>query len=46
MTSRDRVPYHIARAGLGFVPEDRQIFPDHTVEDNLVIGQKKCFITS
>jgi len=29
------------RAGLGFVPEDRQIFPDHTVEDNLVIGQKK-----
>src|SRR5216684_2022634 len=34
-------PYHIARAGLGFVPEDRQIFPDHTVEDNLVIGRKK-----
>ena len=23
------------------MPEDRQIFPDHTVEDNLVIGQKK-----
>src|SRR3981189_476047 len=34
-------PHHIARAGLGFVPEDRQIFPDHSVEDNLVIGQKK-----
>jgi branched-chain amino acid transport system ATP-binding protein len=34
-------PHHIARAGLGFVPEDRQIFPDHTVEDNLVIGRKK-----
>src|SRR3978361_2107587 len=34
-------PHHIARAGLGFVPEDRQIFPDHTVEDNLVIGAKK-----
>jgi branched-chain amino acid transport system ATP-binding protein len=34
-------PYHIARAGLGFVPEDRQIFPVHTVEDNLVIGAKK-----
>ena len=34
-------PHHIARAGLGFVPEDRQIFPDHTVEDNLVIAQKK-----
>ena len=34
-------PYHIARAGLGFVPEDRQIFPEHTVEDNLEIGHKK-----
>ncbi|MBH5385553.1 ABC transporter ATP-binding protein [Bradyrhizobium diversitatis] len=34
-------PHTIARAGLGFVPEDRQIFPEHTVEDNLVIGKKK-----
>ena len=34
-------PHHLARAGLGFVPEDRQIFPDHSVEDNLVIGHKK-----
>jgi len=34
-------PHHIARAGLGFVPEDRQIFPEHSVEDNLLIGQKK-----
>ena len=34
-------PHHNARAGLGFVPEDRQIFPEHTVEDNLVIGAKK-----
>ncbi|MFT4119594.1 ABC transporter ATP-binding protein [Bradyrhizobium sp.] len=33
-------PHTIARAGLGFVPEDRQIFPEHTVEDNLVIGRK------
>ena len=46
VTLRGRVvsglkPYHIARAGLGFVPEDRQIFPEHTVEDNLVIGAKK-----
>ena len=31
----------IARAGIGFVPEDRQIFPEHTVEDNLEIGAKK-----
>ncbi|MDE2582840.1 MAG: ABC transporter ATP-binding protein [Rhodospirillales bacterium] len=34
-------PYDIARAGIGFVPEDRQVFPDHTVEDNLLIGAKK-----
>jgi len=34
-------PHRIARAGIGFVPEDRQIFPDHTVEDNLAIAAKK-----
>ncbi|WP_128924812.1 ABC transporter ATP-binding protein [Bradyrhizobium guangxiense] len=34
-------PHTIARAGLGFVPEDRQIFPEHSVEDNLVIGKKR-----
>lgn len=33
--------HRIARLGLGYVPEDRQIFPDHSVEDNLVIGHKK-----
>ena len=31
----------IARAGVGYVPEDRQIFPDLTVEDNLTIAVKK-----
>jgi branched-chain amino acid transport system ATP-binding protein len=36
-----RKPYQIARAGLGYVPEDRQVFPEHTVEDNLLIGAKK-----
>ena len=30
-----------ARAGLGFVPEDRQVFPDHSVLDNLLIAAKK-----
>lgn len=34
-------PNRIARAGMGYVPEDRQVFPDHTVEDNLIIGAKK-----
>ena len=32
--------YRIARAGLGYVPEDRQVFPEHTVEDNLMIAAK------
>jgi branched-chain amino acid transport system ATP-binding protein len=36
-----RKPHAIARAGLGYVPEDRQVFPEHTVEDNLLIGAKK-----
>jgi branched-chain amino acid transport system ATP-binding protein len=36
-----RKPYVIARAGIGFVPEDRQVFPGHSVEDNLLIGAKK-----
>jgi len=36
-----RKPHVIARAGIGFVPEDRQVFPQHSVEDNLVIGAKK-----
>jgi branched-chain amino acid transport system ATP-binding protein len=34
--------YRIARAGLGFVPEDRQVFPEHTVEDNLAIAAKQA----
>lgn len=32
--------YRIARLGLGFVPEDRRIFTDLTVEDNLDIGRR------
>ena len=32
--------YRIARAGLGFVPEDRQVFPEHSVEDNLTLAEK------
>lgn len=34
-------PFRIARAGIGFVPEDRQVFPEHTVDDNLIVGAKK-----
>jgi len=36
-----RPAYRIARAGIGYVPEDRQIFPEHTVEDNLTIAAKR-----
>lgn len=38
---RGRSPHTISRAGIGFVPEDRQIFPDLTVEDNLTIAAKR-----
>jgi len=35
------MPSHlIARAGIGFVPEDRQIFTGLSVQDNLIIGAK------
>jgi branched-chain amino acid transport system ATP-binding protein len=33
-------PYKVARAGIGYVPEERRIFPDLTVVDNLNIGIK------
>src|SRR3954469_20517837 len=33
-------PYEIARLGLGFTPEDRRIFADLTVLENLDIGRQ------
>jgi branched-chain amino acid transport system ATP-binding protein len=33
-------PYEIARLGIGYVPEDRQIFANHSVEENLEIAEK------
>ena len=36
-----RPPHIIARTGIGYVPEDRQVFPEHTVIENLEIGAKK-----
>ncbi|MCS6995707.1 MAG: ABC transporter ATP-binding protein [Casimicrobiaceae bacterium] len=33
-------PYEIAHLGLGYVPENRDIFPRLTVEQNLLLGQK------
>ena len=32
--------YHIARLGLGYVPEERRIFPTITVRENLLMGMK------
>jgi branched-chain amino acid transport system ATP-binding protein len=33
-------PYEIARRGLGYVPEDRRIFMDLTVSENLEVGRR------
>lgn len=35
-----RKPYEIAHLGLGYVPENRDIFPSLTVHQNLLLGQK------
>ena len=32
--------YRIARLGVGFVPEERRIFPDLSVRENLEVGRK------
>ncbi len=34
-------PHAIARAGLGYVPEDRRIFTDLTVLENLSVGRQR-----
>ena len=35
-----RQPYQIARAGIGFIPEDRRIFADLTVWENLDVASR------
>jgi branched-chain amino acid transport system ATP-binding protein len=35
-----RAPHQIARLGIGYVPEERAIFPALTVEQNLLLGLK------
>jgi branched-chain amino acid transport system ATP-binding protein len=35
-----RKPYEIAHMGIGYVPENRDIFPKLTVHQNLMLGQK------
>jgi len=36
-----RPPHEIARAGLGYVPEERRIFTDLTVMENLEVGRQR-----
>lgn len=37
---RGLLPHEISRLGVGFVPEDRRIFADLTVRENLVVGER------
>ena len=37
-----RKTYEIAHKGLGYVPENRDIFPSLTVRQNLLLGQKRA----
>ncbi|HWT78864.1 MAG TPA: ABC transporter ATP-binding protein [Candidatus Methylomirabilis sp.] len=37
-----RPPFQIARLGLGYVPDDRRIFPDLTVRENLELAYRVC----
>ncbi|MEZ5646442.1 MAG: ABC transporter ATP-binding protein [Burkholderiaceae bacterium] len=36
----DSQPHHIASLGMGFVPEDRRVFVDLTVTENLEVGRQ------
>ncbi len=36
-----RAPHEIARAGVAYVPEGRQIYPQLTVAENLQVGQRR-----
>ena len=37
-----KTPHEIARAGLGYVPEERRIFTDLTVMENLEVGRQRA----
>jgi branched-chain amino acid transport system ATP-binding protein len=38
-------PHQVARRGVGYVPEDREIFPTLTVRENLLLGRKSAHAT-
>jgi urea ABC transporter ATP-binding protein UrtE len=35
-------PFDVARRGIGYVPQGREVFPDLTVEENLLLGNLKA----
>lgn len=35
-------PYRIARRGIGFVPQERRIFPSLSVRENLTVGERRA----
>ncbi|MBV2180510.1 MAG: ABC transporter ATP-binding protein [Castellaniella sp.] len=37
-----RRPYEIARAGIAYVPEEREVFANLTVDENLRMGEQPC----
>ena len=37
-----QAPYQIAQAGIGFVPEDRRVFADLTVWENLDVAERRA----
>jgi branched-chain amino acid transport system ATP-binding protein len=39
---RGQEAFHIAHAGIGYVPENRDIFPTLTVHQNLMLGEKRA----
>jgi branched-chain amino acid transport system ATP-binding protein len=40
-TITGKKPYQLARQGMGYVPDDRRVFADLTVGDNLEISERK-----
>ena len=38
---KGKKPYQLARQGIGYVPDDRRVFADLTVGDNLEISERK-----
>ena len=40
-TVTGKKPYQLARQGMGYVPDDRRVFADLTVGDNLEISERK-----